>query len=120
MDWSVVVLLSVFVVLLVLNVPISIAIGVATFGAMLFTIDFAPAAVTVAQRMASGLNSFSLLAIPFFILSGLLMGHGGIARRLIDFAKRSEERRVGKEFRFLFSVVLEQVNALTNYVLLRD
>jgi len=87
MDWSVVVLLSVFVVLLVLNVPISIAIGVATFGAMLFTIDFAPAAVTVAQRMASGLNSFSLLAIPFFILSGLLMGHGGIARRLIDFAK---------------------------------
>ncbi|HEY7885519.1 MAG TPA: TRAP transporter large permease, partial [Cellvibrionaceae bacterium] len=34
-----------------------------------------------------GLNSFALLAIPFFILSGLLMGRGGIARRLIDFAK---------------------------------
>ena len=87
MDWAVVVLLGTFFVLLVLNVPISVAIGVATFGAMLFTIDFGPAAVTVAQRMASGLNSFALLAIPFFILSGLLMGRGGIARRLIDFAK---------------------------------
>ena len=45
-----------------------------------------PAVVTVAQRMATGIDSFSLLAIPFFILSGLLMGRGGIARRLIDFA----------------------------------
>jgi tripartite ATP-independent transporter DctM subunit len=36
--------------------------------------------------MATGIDSFALLAIPFFILSGLLMGHGGIARRLIDFA----------------------------------
>jgi tripartite ATP-independent transporter DctM subunit len=41
----------------------------------------------VAQQMATGINSFALLAIPFFILSGLLMGRGGIARRLIDFAK---------------------------------
>jgi tripartite ATP-independent transporter DctM subunit len=46
-----------------------------------------PAITTVAQQMATGINSFALLAIPFFILSGLLMGHGGIARRLIDFAK---------------------------------
>jgi len=37
--------------------------------------------------MAGGLNSFALLAIPFFILSGIFMGQGGIARRLIDFAK---------------------------------
>lgn len=87
MDWSVVVLLVTFVVLLILNVPISIGIGVATFAAMLFTIDFGPAAVTVAQRMASGINSFALLAIPFFVLSGLLMGRGGIAHRLIEFAK---------------------------------
>ncbi|WP_020210136.1 TRAP transporter large permease [Gilvimarinus chinensis] len=87
MDWSVVVLLVTFVVLLILNVPISIGIGIATFAAMLFTIDFGPAAVTVAQRMASGINSFALLAIPFFVLSGLLMGRGGIAHRLIEFAK---------------------------------
>jgi tripartite ATP-independent transporter DctM subunit len=37
--------------------------------------------------MATGINSFSLLAIPFFILSGLLMGRGGVARRLIECAK---------------------------------
>ncbi|WP_049724068.1 TRAP transporter large permease [Gilvimarinus polysaccharolyticus] len=87
MDGSVIVLLVTFVVLLVLNVPISIGIGIATFAAMLFTIDFGPAAVTVAQRMVGGINSFALLAIPFFVLSGLLMGRGGIAHRLIEFAK---------------------------------
>jgi tripartite ATP-independent transporter DctM subunit len=54
---------------------------------MLFTISPMPALTTVAQRMATGINSFTLLAIPFFILSGQLMGKGGIARRLIDLAK---------------------------------
>jgi len=42
---------------------------------------------TVAQRMSGGINGFALLAIPFFILSGVLMGQGGIAHRLIEFAK---------------------------------
>ena len=87
MEISVLVLVVVFVALLLLNIPIAIAIGVATLGAMLVTIDFIPAVTTVAQRMGGGINSFALLAIPFFILSGLLMGRGGIARRLIDFAK---------------------------------
>jgi tripartite ATP-independent transporter DctM subunit len=41
----------------------------------------------MAQRMAGGLNSFALLAVPLFILSGVIMGQGGIARRLIAFAK---------------------------------
>ncbi len=45
-----------------------------------------PAFVAVSHKIATGIDSFALLAIPFFILSGLLMGHGGIARRLIDFA----------------------------------
>jgi len=84
---SVLVLILTFVVLLFLNVPIAISIGAATFLAMLATIDFVPAAMTVAQRMGGGINSFALLAIPFFILSGLLMGRGGIAHRLIEFAK---------------------------------
>jgi len=87
MELSVLILIVSFVVLLLLNVPIAISIGVATVLTMLFTIDFAPAITTVAQQMATGINSFALLAIPFFILSGLLMGRGGIARRLIDFAK---------------------------------
>lgn len=87
MDLSIIVLIVSFVVLLALNVPIAVCIGMATLLAMLFTISPGPAITTVAQQMATGINSFALLAIPFFILSGLLMGHGGIARRLVDFAK---------------------------------
>lgn len=87
MEISVFVLLISFVVLLALSVPIAISIGIATSLTMFFTISTGPAITTVAQRMATGIDSFALLAIPFFILSGLLMGQGGIARRLIDFAK---------------------------------
>jgi tripartite ATP-independent transporter DctM subunit len=86
-ELSVAVLVITFVILLLLNVPIAISIGVSTILTMLFTIAPLPAITTVAQQMATGINSFALLAIPFFILSGLLMGRGGIARRLIDFAK---------------------------------
>lgn len=87
MEISVFVLIVSFVLLLALSVPISFSIGIATILTMLFTIHPGPAITTVAQRMATGLDSFALLAIPFFILSGQLMGRGGIARRLIDFAK---------------------------------
>ena len=84
---SILILIIIFLILLLSNVPISIAIGLATLAAMLVTIDATPAMTTMAQRMAGGINGFALLAIPFFILSGILMGQGGIARRLIDFAK---------------------------------
>ncbi len=84
---TILVLLLVFAVLLILGVPIAFSIGIATVCTMLLSVDALPALTTVAQRMAGGLDSFSLLAIPFFILSGQLMGQGGIARRLIDFAR---------------------------------
>ena len=87
MELAVAVLLVSFLLLLALNVPISISIGVSTLLTMLITIDPVPALITMAQRMASGIDSFALLAIPFFILSGLLMGSGGIARRIINFAR---------------------------------
>lgn len=87
MALTLLVLLGSFFLLMAINVPISIAIGFATLLTMLLSIDFGPAVVTIAQRMAGGINSFALLAIPFFILSGLLMGRGGIAYRLIEFAK---------------------------------
>ena len=86
MEPSILILLLVFLVLLALNTPIAISISLATLATMLLTIDSVPALMTVAQRMMAGFNSFALLAIPFFILSGYLMGQGGIARRLIDFA----------------------------------
>ncbi len=87
MELSVIVLIVSFVILLLLSVPIAIAIGITTLLTMLFTIPPEPAILTVAQQMATGIESFALLAIPFFVLSGLLMGRGGIARRLVDFAK---------------------------------
>jgi tripartite ATP-independent transporter DctM subunit len=87
MESSVYILVVSFVLLLSVNVPIAICIAVSTLLTMLCTIAPGPAVTTVAQQMATGINSFSLLAIPFFILSGLLMGRGGIARRLIEFAK---------------------------------
>ncbi len=78
------ILVAVFVLLLVMNVPIAVAIALATFVAVLS--EGSDPAVVVASNMANGVNSFALLAIPFFILSGHLMGKGGMARRLIDFA----------------------------------
>ena len=87
MDVSAWLLLASFVLLLLLNVPISICIGLATLLAMLASMDSLVAMTTVAQRMLGGVNSFSLLAIPFFVLSGYLMGAGGMAMRLINFAK---------------------------------
>ncbi len=80
-------LILTFILLLALGVPVAFCIGLATLLAMLVSIDPGPAVTTIAQRLAGGINSFALLAIPLFILSGLLMGQGGIARRLINFAK---------------------------------
>ena len=82
---AIMVLVGSFIMLLVLNVPVAFCMGIATLLAVL-VIGNLPSFLIVAQKMATGIDSFALLAIPFFILSGLLMGRGGIARRLIDFA----------------------------------
>ncbi len=76
-----------FAALLAVGVPIAYSIGLATVVTMLLSIDAIPAVTTAAQRIATGLDSFALLAIPFFLLAGQIMNRGGIARRLIDFAK---------------------------------
>lgn len=84
---DVLVLVISFVLLLAIGVPISYSIGISAVLTMLLSIDSLATFTTVAQRMATGLDSFALLAIPFFILAGQLMNRGGIAKRLIDFAK---------------------------------
>jgi len=62
------------------------ALGTAAFMTpTIFTFD--RMAITAAQRIFSGVNSFSLLAIPFFVLAGIIMTNDGMARRLINFAK---------------------------------
>lgn len=76
-----------FVCLLAIGVPIAYSIGLSSLLTLVVSMPTLTAFTTMAQRMATGLDSFALLAIPFFILSGQLMNSGGIARRLVDFAK---------------------------------
>lgn len=76
-----------FIALMALGVPISFATGLAAIAALLAIMPPMPAVAVSAQRIATGLDSFALLAIPFFFMAGSIMNRGGIARRLIDCAK---------------------------------
>ncbi len=76
-----------FVFFLSIGTPVAWSISIASLLTMLVSIPLLPSVTTVSQRMGTGLDSFALLAIPFFILSGQLMNKGGIAHRLIAFAK---------------------------------
>jgi tripartite ATP-independent transporter DctM subunit len=85
MDAQVLILIVVFFGLLILHVPIAVCIAVATIVTIL-SLGEVPTGYIVAQKISTGISSFPLLAIPFFVLSGVLMGEGGMARRLMDFA----------------------------------
>ncbi|AUG99227.1 TRAP transporter large permease [Pectobacteriaceae bacterium CE70] len=77
------ILLATLAVLLAVGVPVAYAVGLsALVGA--YWIDLPLEAIMI--QIASGVNKFSLLAIPFFILAGAIMAEGGIARRLVNFA----------------------------------
>ncbi|AXT49909.1 TRAP transporter large permease subunit [Aquimarina sp. BL5] len=76
-----------FLVFLSLRVPIGYSIGLAGFFTLIVAMPFLPSVTTLAQRMATSLDSFTLSAIPFFILAGQIMNRGGIALRLINLAK---------------------------------
>lgn len=80
---SVLLLFATMAVLLALGVPVAFSMGLAAFATILY--DGLPAEV-VFQRLAAGMNIYSLLAIPFFIYAGELMLYGGIAERLVKFA----------------------------------
>ena len=81
------VLIISFIGLLAIGTPVAWSIAISSMLTLLVSLPMLPAFATISQRMATGLDSFALLAIPFFILSGELMNHGGIAHRLIAFAK---------------------------------
>lgn len=72
-----------FIVLILIGIPIGYSIGLSTLVAMLLTSNVP--LLVIAQNAITGANSFTLLAIPFFILAGNLMSTGGIARRLVQF-----------------------------------
>ena len=106
MDWQVIIVLfGTFFVFLGLGVPISFSIAISSLLTIMLSIPFDSAIAVISQKMASGLDSFSLLAIPFFILAGNIMNQGGIALRLINFAKVLGGRLPGS---------LAHVNVLAN------
>ncbi len=73
-----------FVVFLLLGVPVAFAIGLSCLAT--FAVEGLPFETAI-QMMTSGMNVFSFLAIPFFIFSGELMLHGGIADKIVNFAR---------------------------------
>jgi len=81
------ILLGGMVVLMAIGAPISISIGLPSAISMIVVLGVENGALTSAQRMFNGVNSFALLAIPFFVLAGGIMNNGGIAARLINLAK---------------------------------
>ena len=75
------------IILLLMGVPIAVSLGVSSILAILPVLNVEATVITGAQRVFSGISVFTLIAIPFFILAGNIMNRGGIAIRLINFAK---------------------------------
>ena len=82
-DISTLVLLGSFLIMILLRFPIAYAVGLSTAFCL---ISQGQALVTLPQQMIKGVWSFSLMAVPFFITMGVLMGSGGISEKLIDLA----------------------------------
>ena len=81
------ILLAGIVIGIVYSVPIAVVIGTASFLAAIPLLGLEHAVIVTAQRVFTGINSFPLLAIPLFVLAGVIMNTGGIAGRLVDAAK---------------------------------
>ena len=80
-------LFAILFILLLLKIPVAYSVGIATTLTLFFYLPALPSLTTIMQQMTTGIDSFALLAIPFFILAGDIMNQGGIANRLIDFSK---------------------------------
>lgn len=83
---NIVITLIVFFLLLFLGIPIAYGLIASS---MLYIICFSHVPIIiVAQQMLKGVDSFTLLAVPFFVIAGSLMQSGGISRKIVDFAKK--------------------------------
>ena len=81
-----IVLIIVFFLLLAFSVPVSFSIISASLVTLIMFLTPHFGVFISAQKMVTGIDSFTLLAVPFFVLAGLLMSNGGIAKRLINLA----------------------------------
>ena len=80
----VVLLFIIFVLLLIIAIPVSITLGITSVLPSVFDPSFTVGAKYLIRAMFSGLDSFPLLAVPMFVLSGIIMAKGGISRKLFD------------------------------------
>ncbi|WP_040977773.1 TRAP transporter large permease [Oceanobacillus jeddahense] len=76
-----------FFIMLLLSIPIAISIILSSILTLLLILPFDVTIITAAQRMITGIDNFTMLAIPLFVLAGILMNNGGIAFRLVNFSK---------------------------------
>ena len=81
------IMVLILVVMLLMGASISVSIGLSSAYAMIAMLPAATSFTTSAQRIFAGAKSFSLIAIPFFILAGNIMNNGGIAVRLVRVAE---------------------------------
>ncbi|WP_369283259.1 TRAP transporter large permease [Oscillibacter sp. GMB15532] len=81
---KILILFGVMFALMIIGAPIAVSLGIATITTMVATTNIG--LTSIATACFSGLDSFPLMAIPFFILAGNLMRSGGISRRILDFA----------------------------------
>ena len=81
----VVVVFLIFIVCLVIAIPVSIALGIVAVLPGAFDPSFTASGQFVIRSMLGGIDSFPLLAVPMFVLSGILMARGGISKKLFDF-----------------------------------
>lgn len=80
---AIAILCSLFIILMLLKFPVALVLAGSTLATMIYLDIPLP---VLGQQMIHGISSFSLLAIPFFILTGQIMGEGGLALRLVNFA----------------------------------
>ncbi len=83
---TVIITFSLLLLFISLTLPIGVALGLATILVITFVTTKIPVLV-MAQNCFAALDSFPLMAIPFFVLAGELMGKGGVSKRLLDFAE---------------------------------
>src|SRR5690554_3129967 len=82
-NMAILILLGSFLIMIMLRFPIAYAVAISSMLTLLY--EGLPL-TTVAQQMVKGISSFSLMAVPFFITMGVLMGSGGISQKLIALA----------------------------------
>lgn len=78
------VLIGVFALMLILNVPVGIALGIASLVTVLSNPSIGASDTYIVQNLVTAIDSFPLMAVPFFVLAGELMSGGGISKRLLN------------------------------------